>query len=260
MSQVLWRRRRWCRSPAEGIHQMRIPTLALAVAGIAALGWSSVAIASAAPPKCGDLSGVVDGAQMCQIEATDPAYALSITYPINYPDVQAVFDYVKQTRDGFLNVAKMPGPHDMPYELETSATEYNSAVPPRGTQSLVFKTFQDVGGARPQTFYQSFNWDQGTRKPIQINTGGSDKIQPLFQPGANPWPVIFPIVQSELDKQSGQPVAIPPAVGLDPTKYDNFAITNDAIIFFFSQGELLPESAGALQVSVPRGPIDAMIA
>jgi hypothetical protein len=55
-------------------------------------------------------------------------------------------------------------------------------------------------------------------------------------------------------------VAIPPAVGLDPTKYDNFAITNDAIIFFFSQGELLPESAGALQVSVPRGPIDAMIA
>ncbi|KAA0081100.1 DUF3298 domain-containing protein [Mycolicibacterium sp. P9-64] len=243
---------------------MRIPTLALAFAritvGISAVLWSSVAIASAAPPKCGDLSGVIDGAQTCQIQATDPAYALSINYPVNYPDAQAVFDYVKQTRDGFLNVAKMPGPHDMPYELETTATEYSSAVPPRGTQSLVFKTFQDVGGAHPQTFFQTFNWDQTLRKPIQIDTGGSDKIQPLFQAGANPWPVIFPIVQSELDKQSGQPVAISPAVGLDPTKYENFAITNDAIIFFFSQGELLPEAAGALQVSVPRGPIDAMIA
>jgi len=231
---------------------MRIPTLALAVAGTAALGWSSVAIASAAPPTCGDLSGVVDSAQMCLIQATDPAYALSITYPVNYPDFQAVFDYVKQTRDGFLNVAKMPGPHDMPYELDTTATEYSSAVPPRGTQSLVFKTFQDVGGAHPQTFYQTFNWDQTYRKPITIDN--------LFREGTQPFPVILPIVQSELDKQSGQQAAIAPEVGLDPTKYDNFAITNDALIFFFSQGELLPEAAGALQVSVPRGPIDAMIA
>jgi hypothetical protein len=154
----------------------------------------------------------------------------------------------------------MPGPHDMPYELDTTSTEYSSDVPPRGTQTLVFKTFQDVGGARPQTFYKTFNWDQGMRKPIQIDTGGSDKIQPLFQPGANPWPVILPIVQSELEKQSGQPVAIPPAVGLDPATYENFAITNDALVFFFSQGELLPEAAGALQVAVPRGTVDAMIA
>jgi hypothetical protein len=72
--------------------------------------------------------------------------------------------------------------------------------------------------------------------------------------------VILPLVQSELEKQSGQPVTIAPEVGLDPTTYANFAITNDALVFFFSQGELLPEAAGALQVSVPRGPVDAMIA
>ena len=72
--------------------------------------------------------------------------------------------------------------------------------------------------------------------------------------------MIFPLVQAEVDKQSGQPVAISPGDGLDPTKYQNFAITNDSLIFFFSQGELLPEAAGALQVTVPRGPVDAMIA
>jgi hypothetical protein len=231
---------------------MRIPTLALAAAVTAALGWSSVAVASAAPPTCADLSGVMVGAQTCQIQATDPAYSLDIGYPVDYPEPQAVVDYVKQARDGFLNVAKMPGPRDMPYELDTTATEYNSAVPPRGTQSLVFKTYQDVGGAHPQTFYKSFNWDQSYRKPITIDN--------LFREGTQPFPVILPIVQSELQKQSGQPVAIAPEVGLDPTKYQNFAITDDAIIFFFSQGELLPEAAGALQVSVPRGPIDAMIA
>jgi hypothetical protein len=48
--------------------------------------------------------------------------------------------------------------------------------------------------------------------------------------------------------------------GLDPSKYENFAITDDSLVFFFSQGELLPESAGALQVTVPRAPVDAMIA
>ena len=148
---------------------MRIPTLALAVAAVAALGWSSVAVASAAPPKCADLAGVVDAAQMCQIQATDPATRSISAIPSIIPMCTSVFDYVKQTRDGFLNVAKMPGPRDMPYELDTTATQYSSAVPPRGTQSLVFKTFQDVGGAHPQTFYKSFNWDQGLRKPITID-------------------------------------------------------------------------------------------
>jgi Protein of unknown function (DUF3298) len=42
--------------------------------------------------------------------------------------------------------------------------------------------------------------------------------------------------------------------------YQNFATTNDAVIFFFSQGELLPEGAGATQASVPRSAVDPMLA
>ena len=234
---------------------MRVCTPVLAASAAVFIGWSSFATAvpaSAAPPKCSDLNGTVDASQMCQIQEGDPGYSLHIAYPVDYPDVQPVFDYIKQTRDGFINVAKMPDARTMPYQLEVSAAEYNSAIPPRGTQSVVFKTFQDVGGAHPQTFYKSFNWDQGYRKPITIDN--------MFREGTQPFPVIFPIVQSELEKQLGQPPAISPTVGLDPSKYENFAITNDTLIFFFSQGELLPEAAGALQVTVPRGPIDAMIA
>ena len=40
---------------------------------------------------------------------------------------------------------------------------------PAAPSRVVFKTFQDVGGAHPQTFYKSFNWDQGLRKPITID-------------------------------------------------------------------------------------------
>lgn len=228
---------------------MRIASLALAAAAATTLALSGVGVSQAAPPKCADLSGVVDGGQMCRIQATDPAYTLSLTFPIDYPDQVAVADYIRQTREGFLNVAKAPGPKDMPYELETTATEYNSALPPRGSESVVFKTYQAVGGAKPQTFYKSFTWDQTSRKPITS----------LFREGTLPYPLIYPVVLADLIKQLGQPVDFPPSVGLDPSKYDTFAITNDAVIFFFDQGEILPEAAGALEVAVPRGPIDSMI-
>ena len=63
-----------------------------------------------------------------------------------------------------------------------------------------------------------------------------------------------------MNKQFGQPVPIAPGAGLDPVNYQNFAITNDGVIFFFSQGTLLPEAAGAVQVLVPRSAIDPMLA
>jgi hypothetical protein len=85
-------------------------------------------------------------------------------------------------------------------------------------------------------------------------------MQPLFQPGANPWPVIFPLVQAELEKQMGTKPAIAPEVGLNPATYENFAIQNDSLVFFFGQGAILPESAGALTVTIPRAPVDRMIA
>jgi len=230
---------------------MRMSTLAVSVSAAAVLGWSGIAVASAAPSKCTDLDGVVDANQICQIQATDPGYSVNVSYPVDYPDVDPVFDYVKETRDGFLNVAKTPDSRTMPYEMETTATEYGSAVPPRATRSLVFKTYQGVGGAHPTTFYKSFNWDTAAGKPITIDT--------LFKPGAAPYPVILPLVQAEVDKQLGQPVTISPGDGLDPSKYQNFAVTDDSLIFFFSQGDVLPEAAGALQVAIPRGPVAAML-
>lgn len=231
---------------------MHIPTLAVAASAVAAVGWSGVGVAVAAPSVCADLGGVVDDAQNCQIQAAEPGYSLSISFPVDYPDAVPVIDYVRQTRDGFLNVAKTPDSRTMPYELETTSTEYGSALPPRGTQSVVFETYQGVGGASPTTFYKSFNWDQTQRTPITIDN--------FFREGTQPFPVILPIVRSELERQSGEPVTIPAEVGLNPATYQNFAITNDSLIFFFGRGELLAGAFGAQEVTVPRGPISSMIA
>jgi hypothetical protein len=116
----------------------------------------------------------------------------------------------------------------------------------------VFEVYQNVGGAHPQTWYKTFNYNVATRAPITFDT--------LFKPGTKPLDVIFPIVQGELQKQSGVEQAIPPSVGLDPAHYQNFAITDDSVIFFFGQGELLAEAAGATQANVTRAALAPLLA
>jgi hypothetical protein len=229
-----------------------MPSFAAALTAVVLAASTGQATASAAPPKCSDLGGTPGPVQTCEIHATDQSYTVDISVPADYPDPKNLFDYVRETRDGFLNVTKTPDGRTTPYALDTTSTEYYSAVPPRGTQSVVLETYESMGGPHPQTFFKAFNWDQGYRKPITIDT--------LFRDGTAPLPVLYPLVAAELEKQLGQPNLLSPTAGLDPATYQNFVITNDSLIFFFSQGEVLPEPAGAVAVTVPRGPVDAMIA
>jgi hypothetical protein len=213
---------------------------------------SLAAPAQAAPKNyCADLKGV-DNGKSCQIQITDPGYTVKISIPSSYPDMKSVAEFVSKTRDDFLNVAKSSTPRDNPYALDITASTYNSRVPPRGQESVVLTVYKNIGAAHPSTSFKSFDWDQAYRKPITYET--------LWQAEKDPLPVVFPAVQADLQKQTGQPVPIAPAAGLDPANYQNFAITNEGVIFFFSQGTLLPEAAGATQALVPRSVIDPLLA
>jgi hypothetical protein len=46
-----------------------------------------------------------------------------------------------------------------------------------------------------------------------------------------------------------------PSTGHDPSHYQNFAITDDQLIFYFAPGEMLPAFAGPAQAQVPRNAI-----
>src|SRR5436190_17725945 len=118
---------------------MRILNVAVLVAAVAFFTTSGVA---AAAPKdyCADLKGLNTGAT-CEIQLSDPAYNVKISFPTDYPDQKSLADYLTQARDGFLNVAKSPAPRDTPYELDITSTSYGSAIPPRGTQAVVFKVY-----------------------------------------------------------------------------------------------------------------------
>ncbi len=216
----------------------------LAAGALVALAGEPVA---AADPPCAGMGGTVEAGQMCHVHVSNTTYKLDMTFPVDYPDQQALTDYLTQNRDGFVNVAQTSGPRDMPYQMEVTSEQQRSGQPPRDTRSVVLKVFEDLGGPRPSTFYKSFNYDLGRRQPITFDT--------LFAPGAKPLDVIYPIVQREVGRQTGLGAAILPGTGLDPSHYQNFAITDDDLIFYFAPGELVPSFAGATQVRVPRNAI-----
>jgi Protein of unknown function (DUF3298) len=227
---------------------MRILNVALVLAA----GVLSGTHVAAAQSACTDLRGTVDGDGICRVHAVNSTYTLDMSFPDDYPDQAPLTAYLTQARDGFVNVAEMPGSYNLPYQLDAKGTGYRSGPPTGGTQSVVFTVWQNVGGVHPQTFYQGFNWDVAKRAPITFDT--------LFKPGTKPLDVIYPEVNRYLQKEQGMIDSIPPIDGLDPAKYQNFALTDDSIVFFFSQGEMFAESAGPVEATVPRASVAPLLA
>ncbi|MCX2715142.1 RsiV family protein [Mycolicibacterium sp. J2] len=264
--------------------------LSVAVAATVAAVFGSAGVAVAAPKDyCADLKGANTG-RTCEIQLSDPGYSVDISIPLDFPDQKSVADYISQTRDTFLNTAKSGAARTTPYVLSMEPAEYSSSVPPRGTQAVVFSITQDIGSG-PQRTYKSFNWDQTFRKEITYTAAPDDKQNTPLWRVDDPLKTVAPIVQSELQQQLAPPPAAPPtpttsttpttttttpttttsaappaplpfsqAALYNPANYQNFAVVNDGVIFFFDQGVLLPASAGPLHVLVPRSQIDPMIA
>ena len=222
---------------------MRHLIVAAALAAPALLAWP----AAAEPPSCASLGGTVDAAQLCHVQASGPTYTLNMTFPADYPDEQALTDYITQNRDGFVNVAQSSRGRDQPYQMEATAEQHSAGQPPHNTRSVVLKFFQDLGGTQPSTWYKAFNYNLGTKQPITFDN--------LFVPGTTPLDSIFPIVQRDLQRQNALGAAILPSTGLDPSRYQNFAITDDQLIFYFAPGQMLPAFAGPVQAQVPRNAV-----
>jgi hypothetical protein len=114
---------------------------------------------------------------------------------------------------------------------------------------MVFEEYVESGGAHPETYYESLNYDLGRGGPITFDT--------LFKPGTNALEVLDPIVQRELASRVGGEADDNP---VGATTYQNFAITDDAVIFFSGQGMWIVEAAGPQEVPMPRSDLAAVLA
>jgi hypothetical protein len=204
----------------------------------------------ATPSACTDLGGTVGPDQVCTVHAETPNYTIDMSFPVTYPDQRAVTDVLTRQRDQFVTTVEEPPVGDVAKALEIKPATYRSGAPDAGTESLVLEEYVNVGGAHPETYYDALTYDVGKKVPITFES--------LFKPGSDPVPVLDPIVEDALKNQlPGAPIDANP-IGVE--MYRNFAITDDAVIFFIGQGQWTVEAAGPQQVSVPRSELASILA
>jgi hypothetical protein len=197
------------------------------------------------------LGGTVDTDQRCQVQITTASYEIGFNFPVDYPDQQTLTDYLTQERDEFIDFVADAPPRGFRYHLAARATAYHSGTPTSGTVSLVFNRGSDTG-AHPVTHYDAFTYDLGKGVPITLDT--------LFKPGTQPVEVLDPIVRRELEKKSQGQESPMPDNTLGARMYEDFAITDEAVIFFIGQGAWLSQLGGPQEISVPRAELASVLA
>ena len=104
---------------------------------------------------CSDFGGTVEQDGLCRLREEKPNYTLAMSFPVDFPDQGAVDDFVTQTRTGFLNETKTPNFANVPYALEMQGMPWASD----STRSVSFEIYENLGGAHPNTWYKTFNYD-----------------------------------------------------------------------------------------------------
>ncbi len=177
-------------------------------------------------------------------------YTIDITYPTDYPDMKSVSDFVNADRGYFLDWIARFG-HDGParqYMYDVSGKTYSSTQP--ATTSLVLTIDHDTAAAHeahPETVFESFTYDLATQRPITYET--------LFKQDADVVSVLGPKVAALYDRPINRPAK------LSLSDFRSFALTDDAVIFFFGEGQLMPaDNTGPRQISVPRSELAPLLA
>jgi hypothetical protein len=206
---------------------------------------SHVAVAVSQSASCDAVGGNIQAGNVCHARVETPTYLLDFRFGTDYPDDQAVSDYLIGSRDWLINAARAPGATSITYQMFIDSSSLRSGSPPRGTQSLVLRNLQSIEGAPDATKYKCFNFDLNAHRPVTFDN--------LFVPGTNPMDAIYQQVAPSLARQFVQAgFHLSPKVGLDPATYQNFAITDETVTFFFDTGQLLPRENGYFFVPVPR--------
>ncbi|OBK88430.1 RsiV family protein [Mycolicibacter sinensis] len=244
---------------------------ALVLCGVSAIGSADApALGGPAVDACRDLGGSIQAGTICHVTEKTDAYSIDMRFGVDYPDGRAVADYVRRLRDDFVNTAQAPGAKNLPYQMFVGLQTFRSGQPLRvvpslgqrfpgaqaygqpwqGSETMVLKNFQrlDVDSVTPRSRYKTFTYDHNRNRALSFGD--------LFPADSKPLEAIYPYVAADLErKQIARQYKLSPKDGLDPALYQNFAITDDALIFFTDQGRLVPDEAGDIQIEIPRNSI-----
>lgn len=197
---------------------------------------------------CLNLGGTIGADDSCDVHDSTATYKIAMRFPTGYPDQEALADYLTQQRKDFVEWVDTAPDRTAHHELDVTGAAYRSGDRETGTESLVLTIGSDTG-VHPVATYKAFNYSLADHAPVNFET--------LFKPGSNPVRVLKPFVAQKAlarDRKAGKAVD-----ALTASSYQQFAITDDAIIFFFNQDGLLPHEQGPLEVTVPRADLASVL-
>ncbi|WP_041318897.1 RsiV family protein [Mycolicibacter sinensis] len=244
---------------------------AVAIVGVSAIGSADApALGGPAVDACRDLGGNIQAGTICHVTADTDAYSIDMRFGVDYPDGRAVADYVHQLHRTFVAAAEAPGAKNLPYQMFVNVEEFKSGQPLRvvpslgqrfpgaqaygepwqGTESMALKIFTrlDVDSVVPRSRYKTFTFDHNKNRALSFGD--------LFAPDSKPLDAIYPYAAADVERQQlARHYKLPPKDGLDPAFYQNFAITDDALIIFTDTGRLVPDESGDIVITIPRNGI-----
>jgi peptidoglycan-N-acetylglucosamine deacetylase len=121
--------------------------------------------------------------------------------------------------------------------------------------SIVYTISEYTGGAHPNSYFRTFTFNLTENELIEFDD--------LFIEGASPLETIAPLVQADLTEQMGEFADaewIERGTGEDPLNYQNFALTEDELIFYFPPYQVAAYAAGTFEVRIPLSDLSGILA
>jgi peptidoglycan-N-acetylglucosamine deacetylase len=202
-------------------------------------------------------AGGCDPEQVLDCDA-DTGFDISVRYPlsiVSYDFAQTqIAQFIADSTQNFLSAfsaTDLPEFVTSPWFLDIASEEmaYSDDI-----ISVVMTVSDYTGGAHGNVFYKTFTFDLSTEKQLTLND--------LFT-APDPLPTLFPLVSQELQNQMdgyADLTWIEDGTGLNIDNYQNFAVGEDELIFFFPPYQVAPYAAGSFQVRIPFSAIQTILA
>ncbi len=213
---------------------------------------SGMVLAADEEAVCNEVGGEwTSGLYRCSFfEFGENSHGVEYSYQYRFPTriasdpfiQNAVSNYMERAIEEFMGEVEMTTMSPGPLFLET---EYEIFYYKPHIVSIALFTSTYMGGARPHLFVDALAFDTERGQMVALDD--------LFVGDVDYIPAIQAAVQADLVDQLGEDLRdyIEAGTGDDPANYNRFTITDDALIIFFSQGDIGPSVVGPRSARVP---------
>jgi hypothetical protein len=145
--------------------------------------------------------------------------------------------FVKEIKTDYESEGKPPNP----YAFDTKPT---ISVANKSLISLYFQAYQDLGGAHPAYWFETFSCAMMAGKPKVLH------LQDLFKSGEKAIEIVSPLVIAKLKEMEASEVVNGTIKELDDNQANRFVVTQSGITFLFPPYDVASYAEGNLIVKV----------